>query len=85
MSDELAEIPPSTTVIFSCSQLYSIDLDGLEVIDEMIDALQEKGCVVHLTGTDEIEQQLVHLKRYPIFHHENRIRKSTSACLDECL
>ena len=55
MVSELHQIHTPTQVIFSCSQLYSIDIDGLEVIDEMIDELAEDGCIVHLTGTEQIQ------------------------------
>jgi hypothetical protein len=41
MLEEAKRIVLPTQVVFSCSQLYSIDIDGLEIIDELIDELSE--------------------------------------------
>jgi SulP family sulfate permease len=85
MLEEAKQIVAPTHVIFSCSQLYSVDIDGLEIIDELIDELSENACTVHLTWVTEIKEQLAHLKWFPVLEAEWRIRESTSQCLDACL
>jgi MFS superfamily sulfate permease-like transporter len=83
MLEEAKRIVLPTQVIFSCSQLYSIDIDGLEIIDELIDELSENWCIIHLTWTTEIAPQLAHLKWFPVLQAEWRIRESTSQCLNQ--
>lgn len=83
MLEEAKKIVLPPQVIFSCSQLYSIDIDWLEIIDELIDELSENWCIVHLTWTTEITGQLAHLKRFPVLEAEWRIWESTSQCLNQ--
>lgn len=83
MLEEISKLQAPQQIIFSCSQLYSIDIDGLEIIDDLLDQLQEKWCTVHLTWVTEIKEQLAHLKRFPLLEAQWRIRDSTSKCLNE--
>ena len=39
---ELEQFDHHHKIIFSCSQIYAIDLDGLEIIDDMIEELENK-------------------------------------------
>lgn len=79
---ELQQFEHHHHIIFSCSQIYAIDLDGLEIIDDMIEELESKWCTCHLTGTADIEHQLKHVKRYKHMQHDGHVRDNTSKCLD---
>jgi len=71
-------------VVIRLRELYFIDIDGIEALDEIIQTNLSKGKNVYVTGVSPlIEQELTECREYQKLRTEQKVCKKTSDALNE--
>ena len=79
-----ASLDNYSNVVLRMRELYYIDIDGIEALDEIIDLIESKGKEVVITGVNAlIERELSESRGYLKLKKENKVFKKTSEALNE--
>lgn len=69
-------------IILRLRELYFIDLDGVDAIEEIIEALEDRGITVYVTGANAfIINMLAHSRHFARLKREGRVLEHTSDAL----
>jgi SulP family sulfate permease len=69
-------------IILRLRELYFIDLDGVDALEEIIEMLENRGITVYITGANTfIINMLSHSKHFARLKREGRVLKHTSDAL----
>jgi SulP family sulfate permease len=69
-------------VVLRLRELYFIDIDGIEALDEIIEILEARGINVYITGLDKlIETEFSHSKQYQKLKADGHVYSKTSEVL----
>jgi sulfate permease, SulP family len=80
---EIRKIREGESLVISFSRLWDIDIDGLEILEEMIEEIEAKNIKVYLSWVEwEIEETLSKLHIYHHMKKNNQIFPSTSYALE---
>lgn len=73
-----------TNVVLRLRELYYVDLDGVEALDEIVQLIESKGKKVYITGVSPvIEGQIHESHEYRRLVKEHHVFKKTSEALNE--
>lgn len=79
-----SELNNFENIIIRLRELYFIDIDGIEALDEIIEINKSKGKRVFVTGVSPlIERDLLESKEYQLLCREHKTFKKTSQVLSE--
>ncbi len=79
-----SELNNFENIIIRLRELYFIDIDGIEALDEIIEINKSKGKRVFVTGVSPlIERDLLESKEYQLLCKEHKTFKKTSQVLSE--
>jgi SulP family sulfate permease len=71
-------------VVLRLRELYFIDVDGIEALDEIIELLESRGINVYVTGLDKlIETELSHSKEFQQLVSKGHVYSKTSEILNK--
>ncbi|MFI5332949.1 MAG: SulP family inorganic anion transporter [Candidatus Babeliales bacterium] len=79
------ETTPTTckTIIFNLHDLYFIDLDGIDILDELIEFFEQKNITVFIVGTPvHITSLLTTSTQYQALHKSGRVLPSVTDALN---
>lgn len=81
---DLKQITWKKDIIFSCSTLGELDIDGFEAFEEIVEHMDHSGMTVKLTGVnEEILTALLKLKCVKHIESKGHIYASTSEAIDK--
>lgn len=73
-----------TNVVIRMRELYYIDIDGIEALDEIVELVESKGKEVVITGVSAlIEHELMESRSYQKLKKQHKVFKKTSEALTE--
>lgn len=84
--DRIRELHAPKHVVFSFSNVYNIDLDGVEALEEMFEKVREKSIGISLSGlSKEIVQLMEKTKSYRELHESGAVFSASSLAIRNIL
>lgn len=73
-----------TNVVLRMRELYYLDMDGIEALDEIVELVESKGKQIFITGVSSlIEHQLEESREYRKLVKQHKVFRKTSEALNE--